>query len=326
MAECSVHGANNIENIARIILGLLNTLTSITATFGNLLVVVVILYFKSLRRRSNFLIICLAVTDLGVGVVLQPMASAQLFNAAIGKDCLMAYATTYFGAMLCGASSWTLTLISYDRYLHLVKLQNYNIHMTKRKFLLMAAFCWAFPVCLGFLMFSDSTLDVYYSLLVLGANFNIMVIAVCYWKSYKFIKEKSKVFPGRQAALKSSQEEAKKINHHWKLAKTFAMIIACYLICWTPMVSFVIYLIIQRWVGFSFGGFAPYLHTVYYITLLMGYSNSSMNPLIYFWRNRELKSAMKQFVFSVMFRWSFSSDDTVAVSAHSSSMQSESHT
>lgn len=326
MAECSVLGANNMTNVARIILGLLNTFTSITATFGNLLIVIVIIYFKSLRRRSNFLIICLAITDLSVGALLQPMASAQLFNADIGKDCLTAYATTYLGAMLCGASSWILTLISYDRYLHLVKLQNYNLYMTKKKFLLMSAFCWIFPICLGFLMFSDLTLDVYYGILVLSANFNIIVIAVSYRQSYKFIKEKSKIFPGTSVANKDSREESKKMNHHWKLAKTFAMIIVCYLLCWTPMISFVVYLVIQRRARLSFGSFAPYLHTVYYITLLMGYSNSSMNPVIYFWRNRELKSAMKQFVLIVILRRSYSSDQGIVVSANSSSLQSESLT
>ena len=312
-----------MSNIARITLGLLNTFTSITATFGNLLIVIVIVYFKSLRRRSNFLIICLAITDLSVGVVLQPMASAQLFNADVGRDCLTAYATTYIGAMLCGASSWTLTLISYDRYLHLVKLQNYNLYMTKKKFLLMSAFCWIFPICLGFLLFSDVTLDAYYGILVLSANFNIIVIAVSYRQSYKFIKEKSKIFPATSVANKDSREEARRMNHHWKLAKTFAMIIACYLICWTPMISFVVYLIIQRKANLSFGSFAPYLHTFYYITLLMGYSNSSMNPVIYFWRNRELKSAMKQFVMMVILRRSYTADDGIAVSAISSSLQSE---
>ena len=323
MESCSVLGANNMEDITRIILGLFNTFTSITATLGNLLIIIVILYFKSLRRRSNYLIMLLAVTDLAVGALLQPMASAQLFNSSIGKDCLTAYATTYLGAMLCGASSWTLTLISYDRYLHLVKLQNYNVHMTKRKFLLMNAFCWAFPICLGTLMFSESTLDIYYGLLVLGANFNVIIIVVCYKQSYQFIKEKSSIFPTRSMPNPSSQEEAKKINHNWKLAKTFALIIACYLVCWTPMVTFVIYLIIQRKAGLSFGSFAPYVHTVYYLTLLMGYSNSSMNPVIYFWRNRELKSAMKQFVLRVILRSSYSNNEVVTLSTQSSSLQPE---
>ena len=102
--------------IARIALGIINTLTSCSATFGNLLIIIVIIYYKSLRRRSNFLIICLAITDLAVGIILQPMASIQVFKESAGKDCYLAYTVTYLGAMLCGASSWILALISYDRY------------------------------------------------------------------------------------------------------------------------------------------------------------------------------------------------------------------
>ena len=301
MGDCSVLGANSMSQAARICLGILNTMTSLTATCGNLLVILVILYYKSLRRRSNYLILCLAITDLTVGLLLQPLASAQIFNAIIGSNCNLAYAVTYIGAMLCGASSWTLALISYDRYLHLVKLTNYNLFMTNKKLWLMVAFSWLFPISFGLLLFSDVTMDAYYGILVLSANVVIVIIMVCYKRSWSFIRDKAKVFP-RQTDMESSKQEKDRITHHWKVAKTFALIISCFLLCWTPMVSFVVYLMIIRKTSLSVGSFTPYLHTVYYLTLLMGYSNSTINPCIYFWRNRELKAAMKQFVLNVILR------------------------
>ncbi|XP_065062203.1 octopamine receptor Oamb-like [Rhopilema esculentum] len=318
MDTCSVLGANFMQKAARIILGMINTTTCFTATFGNLLIILVIFHYKSLRRRSNYLIVCLALTDLTVGLVLQPIASAQIFAESIGKDCKVAYAVTYIGAMLCGASSWILTLISYDRYLHLVKLQNYNMYMTKRKLRFMVTFCWVYPICLGFLMFSDVTLDIYYALLVLSANFNVLVIVFCYWKSYKFIKEKAKIFPRNAGLTQASNNETDKIRHHWKLAKTFALIIGCYLLCWTPMVIFVVYLMIARKAKLSFGDFEPYLYTIYQMTLVMGYSNSSMNPVIYFWRNKELKAGMKQFVINTILRRQYLLKENVNVSVQSS--------
>ena len=322
MTNCSVLGANYMEEVTRIILGTMNTVSGLTTAVGNLLIIIVILYYKSLRRPSNFLIVCLAIPDLAVGTVLQPVVSAQLFDASIGNDCNVAYAVTYIGAMLCGTSSWVLALISYDRYLHLVKLQNYNLHMTKTKMCSMVALCWVFPMCIGLFIFSDVTLDVYYTLLVLSVNGNVLVIVLCYRQSYKFMKQKSKSFTGRSEITPSKRQETEKINHHWKLAKTFAMIIACYLICWTPMVLFVFYLIVNRIAGLTFGSFAPYVYTVYYLTLLMGYTNSSMNPMIYFWRNRELRAGMKRFVAKFLLRRRVLPRIDATASVRSSSLKS----
>ncbi len=302
MASCGVLGANNMAVIARIILGIFNVILSLTAITGNLLVIIVILYYKPLRKRSNFLILCLAITDLAVGIVLQPMASAQVIDATIGKSCPVAYAVTYFGAMLCGASSWILALISYDRYLRLVKLQNYTSFMTPKKLYFLLAFCWIYPILLGILMFFDATIDVYYGILVFSANINIFIIALCYRGSWKFIREKAKVFPVNQEMQGANREENNRINHHWKIAKTFALLISCFLLCWTPMVAFVVFLMIKRHATIVLGGFAEYEHTVYYVTLLLGYSNSTWNPLIYFWKNRQLKAAMKHFVLCFIFR------------------------
>ena len=204
------------------------------------------------------------------------------------------------------------------RYLHLVKLQNYNAHMSKKKWTILVSLCWIFPVCLGCLLFSDATIDVYYGLLVISANLNVLIIILCYRSSWKFIKEKSKVFPKGASLSQADKQETVKIHHHWKVAKTFALIIACYLICWTPMVVFVVYLLVVRKANLSFGSFEPYVYTVYYVTLLMGYSNSTLNPLIYFWRNRELKAAMKQFVLHVILRRRILPEENLGASTQTS--------
>ncbi len=311
MDDCGVLGANKMAYITRIVLGIFNVITSFTATTGNLLIICVILYYKPLRRRSNYLILCLAVTDLAVGILLQPMASAQIINEKAGNDCYLAYAVTYAGAMLCGASSWTLALISYDRYLRLVKLQNYTNYMSERKLYMMIAFCWLYPVLLGFLMFTDATIDIYYGILVFSANVNIVIIAVCYRSSWRFIREKSKILP-REIRTQLSKAEDQRLTRHWRVAKTFALIICCFLLCWTPMVAFVVYLIVQRNAKLQLGSFSEYIHTVYYITLLSGYSNSTLNPFIYFWRNKELKAGMKHFVLSVILRQPIAPDESLS--------------
>ena len=233
------------------------------------------------------------------------MTVAQLFVASLSDDFYLAKVITYISVVFCGASALILALISYDRYLHLVKLQNYNVHMTTKRLYTMLFLCWLYPICLGLLTLSNSTISVLQGMLFVSTSIITFIIAICYWKSYKFIKEKSKTIPRKSAAQEDGNENSRNVNHSWKLAKTFAIIIACFVVCWAPMVSLSVYILVQRQANLSLGSFAPYDNTVFYMTVLIGFSNSTINPFIYFWRSRELKGAMKQFVSTVIFRRQF---------------------
>ena len=315
-----------MSDTARTILGTLNVTTGLTASLGNLLVIAAILCYRNLQGRNNLLLAFLSITDLAVGFVIEPMVCSQVFNVVIGNDCSVAFAVTYISAMLCGASSWTLTLISYDRYLHLIKLKNYNMYMSNKKLYIMLAFCWIYPILLATLMFTQTTIDAYYGILVGSAFCNMGIIMFCYYKSWKFVHEKSKVFPEKTNTMSKEDDSHiqvkdstkdkrdnsyRQVKRDWKLAKTFAIVIVCYILSWSPMTAFVIFLMIWQKTQFALGGFLQYLHTVYYITLWMGYTNSSLNPFIYYWRNREMREGIKKFLKRKIFRVSADSDTSV---------------
>ena len=127
------------------ILGIALFTASAVATIGNCLALIVIVKMKPRRSLSMLIISSLAFSDLLVGIILGPITGWQQVSTSALSNCTLDKARAYFVALLVGSSVMTLGLISYDRYILLTKLKNYNKHMTKKKTFLLLAICWIVP-------------------------------------------------------------------------------------------------------------------------------------------------------------------------------------
>ena len=95
-----------------------NILTCITAVCGNTFIIASIRRVSSLHLPSKVLLVCLALTDLCVGVITQPLYVAHILFPechSIGLYLLIGYNTT--GFLFSGVSMLTITAISVDRLL-----------------------------------------------------------------------------------------------------------------------------------------------------------------------------------------------------------------
>ena len=109
-------------------LSTLNILISITAFFGNALIIVALRQVSSLHSSSKLLFRCLAYTDLCVGLILQPLYITYLRSAENSKCCYYFELITYMvAAVFCGVSLSTLTAISVDRLLALLLGLRYDM-------------------------------------------------------------------------------------------------------------------------------------------------------------------------------------------------------
>jgi len=106
-----------------------NVVLSITATLGNILILTALSHRDStLHAPSRLLFRCLATTDLGVGVISQPLFVIHIVSV-INKSwtlCFISERLAYItSAGLCGVSVFTLTAISADRLLALMLRMRY---------------------------------------------------------------------------------------------------------------------------------------------------------------------------------------------------------
>ena len=112
----------NFIRVNIIVITAANILFSITASLGNILILIALRKVTSIHPPTKLLFQCLAITDLGVGLISQPfMATLMLLvdniDIKIWKICSQLHSS--LSITLCGVSVFASTALSVDRLLAL---------------------------------------------------------------------------------------------------------------------------------------------------------------------------------------------------------------
>ena len=113
-----------------------NSFLSITAFIENALILIALRKKSSLHRPSNFLLRCLATTDLCVGLISQPFYVAELLTVVNEHWVICRYvsaAVFISGITFSGLSLVILTAISVDRLLALLLGLRYRQVVTLKR-------------------------------------------------------------------------------------------------------------------------------------------------------------------------------------------------
>ena len=110
----------------------LNTFFSITATLGNVLILIALNKVTSICPSTKLLFRCLAVTDLCVGLITQPLFTVMLL-ISFNYDEYVEDIQRILSMVLCGISLLTSTAISVDRLLALSLGLRYRYLVTLRR-------------------------------------------------------------------------------------------------------------------------------------------------------------------------------------------------
>ena len=105
-----------------IFLSVLNIFLSVTTFLGNTLILAALPKETSLHPPSKLLFRNLAITDLCVGIIAEPLLVAYLMSLVKQRwdiSYYLHFADFVIGAILCSVSLFTLTAISVDRLLAL---------------------------------------------------------------------------------------------------------------------------------------------------------------------------------------------------------------
>ena len=132
-----------------VFLSVVNTFLSITAFLGNTLILVALRKDTSIHPSSKLLYRNLAITDLCVGIIVEPLSVAYL-TSVVNKRwdiCYYTILTGYFASLtFCSVSLITLTAISVDRLLALLLGLRYRQVVTLKITRLIAIGVWIVSV------------------------------------------------------------------------------------------------------------------------------------------------------------------------------------
>ena len=96
-------------------------LVSLSATFGNLLVVYVINKVSRLRNDTNLFILNLALTDIAMGTIYMPFQIANLCTGVWNFSQVWCQMTGSILFILAYTSIFTMGLIAFNRYIKVLK-------------------------------------------------------------------------------------------------------------------------------------------------------------------------------------------------------------
>lgn len=273
--SCSLPVAHSVLLIA------VNVSVGFLGTLGNLLVFAAVATNPRLRRSSNYLLASLAIADLIVTMVCEPIFVAILSKIIFFQDCAAALQTPYIilSTLSSSASVTHMAAISVDRFIAVVfPLRHENI-MRKYGLKIMLVVAWLFPVSFPILgeVLPDSFPKAFLATGTFGFSYIIIVVSYLLIVVFLFkIKKKRSQLQARR----SSEDNNSRVEV--RVACTLAIVIGIFSVCWFPLMILL----------FATGGsiVTPNGPAHFWIRTL-ALSNSAMNFLIYTARIREFHGA-----------------------------------
>ena len=183
---------------------IVNIPLALTSIIGNTLVLHAVWKTPVLRSPSMFLLCGLALSDLAVGAIVQPLFIAkdllELYSQSQRLKQLFLSVYNMFGFCLCGISLCTVTAISVDRLIAVQKSLQYPSIVTlfRVKWLLMAI--WTICIILASAHFWLQMVQLVSVVVVICAC--LCISAYCYVKIFKAIRHHQNAIRKQMKRLK----------------------------------------------------------------------------------------------------------------------------
>ena len=269
----------------------LNIFLSISAFLGNTLILVALHKETSLHTPSKLLYRNLAISDLCVGIIAEPLIVTYWTSAVKERWDICYYtnrAQTFSGYTLCSVSLLTLTAISVDRLLALLLGLRYRQVVTLRRTCIIAFGFWFLSIVVS------STLTVWNILILL--SYNYMGAALClvtttfaYTKIFCTLRHNQIHVPQNHFAPRQpNQEIPLNIARYRKAVYSAMWVQGTLVVCYLPLN------IVNTYVLTTQRGFSLSVYLAWHFTSTLVFLNSSLNPLLYCWKIREVRQAVKE--------------------------------
>lgn len=263
-----------------------NSFASSLGTFANVLVCVAVFKNSRLQTLTNYFLLSLALADLLVTGITQPLFvvrnvsfTLQEYDSCDSPTSIAYKLSAYFS---CMASILNLTAVSIDRLISLkYPLQKKTILPKRRGFFVIAA-TWtlALSYMAASFFLGESKAWMTTTFVYFGLCYVTMIIthSYMYVVSHRFVQRRNLHTRRYSFSMVSYAKER-------QAAKTVTIIIAVFTVAWLPY-CFAL--------GFAAASDSAVQRTIGYPLFTVGLINSSINPLLYSWRNKEFRTTFRQ--------------------------------
>ena len=285
--SCSAELIRGVHAELIFLLASVNIFLSIAAFFGNLLNFVALHKETSLHPPSKLLYRNLAITDLCVGIITQPLAVTYLTSVVNRRwdICYYSILVVFFSShTLCAVSLLTLTAISVDRLLALLLGLRYRQVVTLKRTHIAVIGFWIFSIFGSSTTLWNTLITSWYQHIVTALCLVTTIFA--YTKIFLSLRQNQIRVQNHVAQGQQSQAIPLNVARYRKAVYSALLVQLILVICYLPY-NIAVALSPQRGMSLS-----TYLAMIFTGTTV--YLNSSLNPLLYCWKIREVRQAVKQ--------------------------------
>ena len=271
----------------------LNLFFSTTASFGNVLILIALRKVNCFHPPTRFLFRSLAVADLLVGLIAQPLASAALVLPHVlvitrensKQLSRLRLASDAFAFFFCGVSILISTTMSIDRLLALFLGVRYRSVVTLARMRIVVLLIVIISVLIEFLWLLWPYRSSANAIPGLIQVLLIAISTISFFKISKLLRQHcnqvGNSFNSRQ--LGDGHAQTLNIARCRKLASSVRWLHMGIVVCFVPML---ILATVSSTITFSFS------LTMEGIVLTLAFLNSTLNPILYCWKLREVRQAV----------------------------------
>lgn len=271
----------------------LNFAFSLVATLGNLLVIRALWKASSMPETLKKLFLNLAVSDLAVGSIAQLMLgviiAVMLKEETSGGHAFNILCPTiitlflFLLLTLASASFFTITVIALDRFLAISLHLRYEQLVTSKRVIFVLICVWLASVTVGSIFISMPYFNL--MMIVIVELYGLLVTTVIYIYIYRIARyHKNRIL----SQFQLQNNHAMEVLREKKSAISALLVYIVLMVCYIPNSCCTILLLVDR----SQISFLVANRVSLFLVLL----NSSLNPLIYCWRYRELREIVKKMI------------------------------
>ena len=236
------------------------------------------------EKVSNFNVMVKSVIDLAIGILFIPLFITVLASEIGGNpSCLVFMISKKLGVLVYIYSATAMCTMNFERYLAVLHPLIHRTKVTKRSLLIYTfALCCHETILFGF---AFVYVNIFRVILTIVAFLFIASTVVVYTRIL-FSCLKNRVPPANKMSVQPHsivEKQKRRFQQDLEIAKTCFAVMICCLICLLPGLFSNI---IDRLKIYD--SFSAVLQRRWFALLFL--SNSTMNPVIFFWRNKTLRT------------------------------------
>ena len=272
--------------ISNVMSCIFNSFFALPAIVGNVLVLFAIWKTQLKRSPSNILLSTLAFADFQVGLIVQTSfvgyKVTEILRAA-ELSCYARFVNIVFGYTTTAVSLLTLTAIAIERFLALHLHLRYKEVITKKRVLIAAGSFWVIAFAVTSLYFIQR--HVFGAIVITSEVISIVITSVAYIKIYKIVRRHEReIHSQRRVSFEPNAQIELNMKKYQRSTFTMVIVFMLSFVCYVP------YSIVM--VAKLKYGFTAQVKVAIDLFSTVVCVNSSLNPLIYCWRMKEVKQAV----------------------------------